>query len=172
MFLIALFRVKTANLAEARNRICGRSANWFTLQTTPTLLPQLWTQLLWDCQSDCGNAKHPWTLGAKLGSHERGSLGKPHSTFWLWALFLCKVAFSILWWMLDLKGNSNTDERIELLQEVTTLFPERKIAYLTAEREFLGHDWKGYLLKQRADSHSSQWLLEQWTATLEGKCRL
>ena len=27
MFLIALFRVKTVNLAEARNRICGKSAN-------------------------------------------------------------------------------------------------------------------------------------------------
>lgn len=45
------------------------------------------------------------------------------------------------------KGNSNTNERIELLKEVTTLFPERKIAYLTADREFLGHDWFGYLLK-------------------------
>ena len=37
--------------------------------------------------------------------------------------------------MLEKKGNSNTDERIELLEEVTTLFPERKIAYLTADRE-------------------------------------
>lgn len=49
--------------------------------------------------------------------------------------------------MLDKKGNSNTNERIELMEEVTALFPDRKIAYLTADREFLGHDWFGYLLK-------------------------
>jgi hypothetical protein len=34
------------------------------------------------------------------------------------------------------------------MDEVSTLFPERKIAYLMANREFLGHYWFGYLLKQ------------------------
>ncbi len=56
------------------------------------------------------------------------------------------VAFPILWWMLDKKGNSNTRERIDLLEEFVTLFPKRRIAYLSADREFLGHDWFAYLL--------------------------
>ena len=50
--------------------------------------------------------------------------------------------------MLEKKGNSNTDERIDLLEEFVSLFGERQIAYLTADREFLGHDWFGYLLQQ------------------------
>ncbi len=50
--------------------------------------------------------------------------------------------------MLDKKGNSNSNERIELVEEFVTLFPERQIACLTAEREFLGRDWFNYLLKQ------------------------
>ena len=58
------------------------------------------------------------------------------------------VAFPLLWWMLDKKGNSNTVERIELLKEFVELFNEYQIDYLSADREFLGHDWLQYLLSQ------------------------
>ncbi|BAU63311.1 transposase IS4 family protein [Stanieria sp. NIES-3757] len=58
------------------------------------------------------------------------------------------VAFPLLWWMLEKKGNSNTQERIELMKEFIELFCEDKIDYLSAEREFLGHDWLKYLLSQ------------------------
>ena len=54
------------------------------------------------------------------------------------------VAFPLLWWMLDKKGNSNTKERIELLSEFMELLAERQISYLSADREFLGHDWLKY----------------------------
>jgi len=58
------------------------------------------------------------------------------------------VAFPLLWWMLDKKGNSNTTERIDLLDEFIELFCEHQIDYLSADREFLGHDWLRYLLSQ------------------------
>jgi len=58
------------------------------------------------------------------------------------------VAFPLLWWMLDKKGNSNTTERIDLIREFVELFCKYKIDYLSADREFLGHDWLGYLLSQ------------------------
>jgi hypothetical protein len=58
------------------------------------------------------------------------------------------VAFPLLWWMLDKKGNSNTTERINLLDEFIELFCEHQIDYLSADREFLGHDWLRYLLSQ------------------------
>ena len=58
------------------------------------------------------------------------------------------VAFPLLWWMLDKKGNSHTQERVDLLEEFVELFCEYKIAYITADREFLGHDWLDYLLSQ------------------------
>ncbi|NJK58751.1 MAG: IS4 family transposase [Pleurocapsa sp. SU_5_0] len=58
------------------------------------------------------------------------------------------VAFPLLWWMLDQKGNSNTIERIDLLKEFIELFDEYQIDYLSADREFLGHEWLGYLLSQ------------------------
>jgi hypothetical protein len=58
------------------------------------------------------------------------------------------VAFPLLWWMLEKKGNSNTQERVELLEEFVELFCDRKIAYVCADREFLGHNWLQYLLSQ------------------------
>lgn len=50
--------------------------------------------------------------------------------------------------MLDKKGNSNTDERIELLEEFFAVFPDAEVDYITADREFLGQNWFEYLLEQ------------------------
>lgn len=33
-----------------------------------------------------------------------------------------EVAFPLLWWMLEKKGNSNTKERVDLLSEFIELF--------------------------------------------------
>jgi len=56
------------------------------------------------------------------------------------------VAIPLLWWMLDKRGNSNQVERILLMEEFRDLFPNVKVASLTADREFVGSDWFGYLL--------------------------
>ena len=50
--------------------------------------------------------------------------------------------------MLDKKGNSDTDERLDLLDEFLMVFPDAKVNYLTADREFVGADWFEYLLNQ------------------------
>jgi hypothetical protein len=44
------------------------------------------------------------------------------------------------------RGNSNSDERMKLFNQFLERFGEREIACLTAEREFVGKDWFGYLL--------------------------
>ena len=48
--------------------------------------------------------------------------------------------------MLDKRGNSNQVERILLMEEFRDLFPNVKVASLTAEREFVGSDGFRYLL--------------------------
>jgi hypothetical protein len=60
------------------------------------------------------------------------------------------VAFPLLWVMLDKKGNSNTQERQDLLNEFFEVFPDAEVAYLTADREFLGKNWFEYLLENAA----------------------
>ncbi len=44
------------------------------------------------------------------------------------------VAFPVLWWMLDHKGNSNTNERVDLFEEFIELFWKHEIAYVAADR--------------------------------------
>lgn len=58
------------------------------------------------------------------------------------------VAFPLVWCLLDKRGNSNSAERMELFNQFLERFGEREIACLTADREFVGQDWFGYLLHE------------------------
>jgi transposase len=55
---------------------------------------------------------------------------------------LCKkVSLPLLFVNLDKAGNSNTQERIDLLHMFHELFGFHRIRCLTADREFVGQDW-------------------------------
>ena len=56
------------------------------------------------------------------------------------------VAFPLVWCLLDKRGNSNSVERMKLFNQFLERFGEREIACLTADREFVGKAWFGYLL--------------------------
>jgi hypothetical protein len=60
------------------------------------------------------------------------------------------VAFPLFWTLLDKRGNSNTSERSELLTEFLVVFEGVEVAYLSADREFLGKDWIGFLKAEPA----------------------
>ena len=55
------------------------------------------------------------------------------------------MAFPVVFKMLDKRGNSNTKERIELVEQFVRLAGERSINHLVADREFVGSEWLGYL---------------------------
>lgn len=58
------------------------------------------------------------------------------------------VAFPLVWSLLDKRGNSNSAERMALFNQFLERFEDREIACLTADREFIGKDWFGYLLQE------------------------
>jgi Transposase DDE domain. len=59
------------------------------------------------------------------------------------------VAFPILYKMMPKFGNSNTEERIELINRYIRLFGIETIDCLLADREFVGEHWLKYLNHQR-----------------------
>ena len=63
------------------------------------------------------------------------------------------IALPIFWTVLDKAGNSNTAERMALLQRFLTVFGVEKIAALLADREFVGEDWFTWLQQQRIPFH-------------------
>lgn len=147
LFLIALFRVKTVNLVDLSigfKSKAKKESNYKRLQ-----------RFLRDFDLDYYDmAKlviemmeipEPWVLSLDRTQWQFGS--KVFNILTLGIVYQ-GVAFPLLWWMLDKKGNSNTTERINLIREFVELFCEYKIDYLSADREFLGHDWLGYLLSQ------------------------
>ena len=59
------------------------------------------------------------------------------------------VAFPLLWTVLEKKGCSDTTERIQLLEKYLSLFSKETIAFVTADREFIGRDWFRYLRRKK-----------------------
>jgi hypothetical protein len=57
------------------------------------------------------------------------------------------VGIPILFDFLDKKGNSNTQERIDLMDQFKALFGTKCIESLTADREFIGDKWYEYLIR-------------------------
>lgn len=55
------------------------------------------------------------------------------------------VAFPLLFKMLDKRGNSNTQERIALVQNFIEWFGRDRIDCLLADREFVGEQWLEFL---------------------------
>ncbi len=56
------------------------------------------------------------------------------------------VAFPLLFTMLDKRGNSNSEERIDLINRFICLFGKQVIESVVADREFVGEHFKVFLL--------------------------
>jgi len=63
------------------------------------------------------------------------------------------VAFPLIFSMLDKKGNSNTLERIQLINRFINLFGRDCIDCLEADREFIGDEWFDYLNFENIEYH-------------------
>jgi hypothetical protein len=75
--------------------------------------------------------------------------GKTNINVLMLAITYQGVAFPILITMLDKRGNSHTQERIEMIERYIRLFGSDTIDCLVADREFVGEQWIKYLnLKQ------------------------
>jgi hypothetical protein len=144
LFLLALIRVKSVNLTQIAQGFSGRvqsDSNYKRLQRffrwfefDYSVIAKLVVALM--------EIPQPWVLSLdrtewKFGTHPYNilMLGIVHEG----------VAMPVVWSMLDKQGNSNTEERIDLLERFTQVFPDAQIAYLTADREFIGQVWTRYL---------------------------
>ena len=147
LFLIALFRVKTVNLSELSTGFMGKAKTDSHYKRLQRFLREFDLDYYAIAKLTVAMMEipEPWVLSIDRTEWKFGckifnilTLGIVHQG----------VAFPLLWWMLDKKGNSNTQERVNLLEEFIELFCEHKIAYVSADREFLGHKWLDYLLSQ------------------------
>ena len=147
LFLIALFRVKTVNLSDLSTGFMGKAKTESNYKRLQRFLREfdLGYYVLAKLVIAMMEIPEPWVLSV---DRTEWKFGRKILNILTLGVVYQGVAFPLLWWMLDKKGNSNTQERVDLLEEFVELFGEHKIAYVSADREFLGHDWLDYLLSQ------------------------
>jgi hypothetical protein len=142
--IIALFKVKTVNFTELATAFSGgaktdshyrRIQRFFKeVHIQQDMIAQLVTSFLPYDQYVLSMDRTNWMLGCFS------------INFLVLSIVHQGTAFPILWICLPKKGNSNTQERIELIDQFLAIFGSYKIKYLTADREFIGEVWFKYLV--------------------------
>lgn len=147
LFLLALIKVKTVNLSELALGFGG----WALSASHYKRLQRFFRDFEFDDAEIARlvvkwmNIPQPWVLSIdrtcwEFGTHGYNilSVGIVHEG----------VAFPVLWWMLGKKGNSNSEERMQLMEAFCELFPTAQVRCLCGDREFIGQHWLRYLLLQ------------------------
>lgn len=103
--------------------------------------------------------KGPWVLAL---DRTEWKLGKTTINLLVLAVVCSGCAVPLLWLVLDKAGASDTGERVCLLQRFVALFGKDKVRFVTADREFIGQEWIGWLLSQelpfRIRIKAGEWL--------------
>jgi len=148
-FILALFQVRTVNLAEIAQAFSGRvkpESNYRRLQrffqqfaidyaTVARLIVRL-------SPLDEG----PWYLTM---DRTNWKFGRRDINILVLGIAYRGIAVPVVWTLLPKAGNSNTTERIELMERFLALFGRERIQALLADREFVGRDWLSYLQRQQ-----------------------
>lgn len=143
-FLIALLQVKSVNLSELATAFSGRAQ----LDSHYKRLQRFFRDFELDdsaiAQTVMALMKipEPWVLSV---DRTQWQLGECTFNILMLGVVHQGVAFPLVWCPLEKRGNSNTGERMKLYQQFLECFAQRRIAYLSADREFVGQDWFGYL---------------------------
>jgi len=145
IFLIALIRVRTVNLAEIATGLSSEAK----VASRYKRLQRFFREFEVDYESialmvvKVMKIPEPWVISIDRTDWKFGktvfnvlTLGVVHHG----------IAFPLVWIMLDKKGNSNTRERCELWNRFLEIFADRQIDFLSADREFVGEEWFDYLL--------------------------
>ena len=149
MFLIALLKVKTVNLAEiatALNPKAKVSSNYRRLQRFFADF-----ELDYDVIAQLIAALIPKPAAGYTLSLDRTDwqFGKFVINLLVLAIVHNGVAFPLYWTFLAKKGNSNTAERKAIMTKFITTFGQGSIACLVADREFVGKQWFSYLRQEK-----------------------
>lgn len=77
--------------------------------------------------------------------------GNQDINFLVLTVFHKGVGIPILFHLLDKKGNSNHQERIDLLEEFIDIFGTERILSIVGDREFIGQKWLKWLIEKQID---------------------
>ena len=152
-FLLAILKVRSVNLAELATGFSGNAkvdSHYIRLQRffrsfefNQDDIARLVVRLV-----PVGDG--PWKLTMDRTTWQ---FGKTDINFLVLGIAYRGIAVPIFWTVLEKAGNSNTSERIALMERFINVFGISKIAVLLADREFIGEDWFRWLQKHIIPFH-------------------
>lgn len=92
-----------------------------------------------------GLSAKPWTLAL---DRTNWKFGKVHINILVLGVIHEKLCIPLFWVPLAKAGNSNADERINLLKILLSIFPGQRIGCILGDREFIGPVWLGWMHEQ------------------------
>jgi hypothetical protein len=154
LFIISMLQQKTVNLTQISNGFATRGKKSGKVRRTEDFFRKFKidyddiAKLLSSFIEDINK----WTL---IMDRTNWKIGKVNINILYIAIAYKSIAIPIMWSLLQLedkdgvlytkRGNSNTDERIAIVDRFINLFSVERIAVLTADREFVGKQWFEYL---------------------------
>lgn len=149
LFLVALFRVETVNLDKLSSVFANRAQSTSSYKRLSRFFREFAIDFDTIARAVVGWSEipQPWTLSL---DRTNWSLGTVNINILMLGIVHEGVAFPVMWTMLDKRGNSNSDERIALLERFERVFPNAQIHCLTGDREFVGREWCSFLLLPKA----------------------
>lgn len=147
LFIPALYKVRTVNLAELGRAIPGRASAESKSRRIQRFISKFDLPFE-DTAELIGNwlPQGPWILTMDRTDWQ---FGKTIINLLVLGVVCQGTAIPLFWIPLNKKGNSDTVERKELLSLFLRLFGKGKVKYLTADREFVGEEWLKWLLEQK-----------------------
>lgn len=146
-FILALVTAKTVNLVQIASVFAGNARQdskykklqrFFRHFELPLAdIAGLVVKLL--------GVQEAWTLSL---DRTNWKFGKVEINLLVLGIVYQGIAFPIVWLNLDKAGNSNTDERILIMEIFLDLFGKERIEQLVADREFVGNQWLCWLRDQ------------------------
>ena len=142
-FILSVIKTRTVNLSKLANAFENKSKSASNYKRLQRFFR--WFELDIDAFTQFVAKSLPDTKWVVCVDRTNWKIGKTNVNFLVLAIAYKKIAIPLMWTLLDKKGNSNTAERIELMDRFIKLFGAERIDYLTADREFIGGKWIQYL---------------------------
>jgi len=147
--LIALIKVRTVNLTEIA---CGFSS-FAKQESRYTRIKRFFREFKIDFSIVATWVVHCFCLSGQplYLSMDRTNWrwGKKDINILMLSIVYKGIAIPLFWTLLAKRGNSDTAERIEIVQRFIIQFGQSMIAGLLADREFVGDSWFAWLLTEK-----------------------
>ncbi len=146
-FILALVTAKTVNLVQIASVFAGKAKHDSKYKKLQRFFRHFELPLadIADLVVKLLGVEGAWTLSL---DRTNWKLGKVEINLLVLGIVYQGIAFPIVWLNLDKAGNSNTDERILILEIFLDLFGKERIERLVADREFVGNQWLCWLREQ------------------------